>query len=246
MKILIIGNSFGQDASRYLHGVSRFGGEEITVVNLYIGGCSLYRHYRNMLSGQADYAYEINGNSTGLFVSLKQALLLQEWDAVVMQQCSPESGEYEKYQPFLHELCNYVAKYCPRAKRVLHMTWTFAHGCSRFGITPFSEPEEMLPAIENAYERAMQDEAFAFMIPSGRAMAKLYREAGPGIYRDGFHCNYGYTRYMLACLWFMAFTGRDIAGNAWRDFDIPVIDEEMLRSQRIARETLYEAGFCLG
>ena len=52
-KILAISNSFGVDANRYFHGVCRSAGEDIKVVTLYIGGCTLYRHYRNMLSGEA-------------------------------------------------------------------------------------------------------------------------------------------------------------------------------------------------
>ena len=64
IKILILGNSFGQDSVRYLNGISRAGKKEIRVVNLYIGGCSLYRHYRNMLSEEAAYK---SGNRLGYF-----------------------------------------------------------------------------------------------------------------------------------------------------------------------------------
>ena len=58
MNILCIGNSFSQDATRYLHQVS---GEEIFVRNLYIGGCSLERHYNNIVGNIADYDYQKNG-----------------------------------------------------------------------------------------------------------------------------------------------------------------------------------------
>ena len=51
-KILSISNSFGVDATRYLYGVARAAKEDIKIVTLYIGGCSLYRHYRNMLSDE--------------------------------------------------------------------------------------------------------------------------------------------------------------------------------------------------
>ena len=44
MNILAIGNSFSQDATTYLHQVAKADGEDITVINLYIGGCSLYKH----------------------------------------------------------------------------------------------------------------------------------------------------------------------------------------------------------
>ena len=242
-KVLIIGNSFGTDAARYLNGISRAAKSEIKVVNLYIGGCSLYRHYRNMLSEEAAYSYEINGISTGLFVSMKQALLLDEWDFVVLQQCSPQSGEYEKYQPYLSELAAYVRKLCPPAKLVMQMTWTFAHGCKRFNLTPFETPEEMFPAVESAYRLAAEVIDAHFVIPSGKAMQKLYAEIGEETYRDGFHCHMGHTRYMLGCMWFMAFTGKSIEGNSFRDFDTEVSEERVALVQRIAFETMIEAGF---
>ena len=57
IKVLVIGNSFGQDSVRYLYGIARAAGKDVRVVNLYIGGCSLYRHYRNMLSEESVYDY---------------------------------------------------------------------------------------------------------------------------------------------------------------------------------------------
>ena len=71
MKVLYIANSFGQDSTRYLYDVARADGKKWKVVNLYIGGCSLYRHYRNMLSGADAYEFELNGHAkSGIFVSL--------------------------------------------------------------------------------------------------------------------------------------------------------------------------------
>ena len=91
-KILLISNSFGEDAARYFYGIARAAKESVKVVVLYIGGCSLYRHYRNMLSEEKVYDYIIDGIRSGLSVSLKEALLSDEWDYVTLQQCSPLSG----------------------------------------------------------------------------------------------------------------------------------------------------------
>ena len=49
MRILAIGNSFSQDAFKYLHKVAEAAGKEVTTVNLYIGGCTLERHWNNVL-----------------------------------------------------------------------------------------------------------------------------------------------------------------------------------------------------
>ena len=110
-KILYISNSFGEDAARYLYGIARAAGENAKVVVLYIGGCSLYRHYRNMLSEAKAYDYIIDGIRTGLTVSLKETLLSDEWDYVTLQQSSPESGREETYFPYIIELAAYVRKW---------------------------------------------------------------------------------------------------------------------------------------
>ncbi|MGN1128615.1 MAG: DUF4886 domain-containing protein, partial [Candidatus Flemingiibacterium sp.] len=44
LKVLSIGNSFSQDAQRWLHDIAAADGVELLAKNLYIGGCSLERH----------------------------------------------------------------------------------------------------------------------------------------------------------------------------------------------------------
>ena len=72
MKILSIGNSFSQDAQRYLHRLAKHDGVNIKTVNLYIGGCPLRKHYLNILDDKSAYSFEFNGENTGLFVSIRQ------------------------------------------------------------------------------------------------------------------------------------------------------------------------------
>ena len=64
MNILSIGNSFSMDAQRYLHQIAKSGGSLINCYNLYIGGCPLSTHHRNMLSEERAYALEMNQEHT--------------------------------------------------------------------------------------------------------------------------------------------------------------------------------------
>ena len=242
-KILLIANSFGEDAARYLYGIARAAGKKIKVATLYIGGCSLYRHYRNMLSEEKAYTFELNGMSTGLNVSLKEALLCDEWDYVTLQQCSPQSGEYESYLPYLPALSEYVKKLAPAAKQYIHMTWSFAEGSKRFEKTPFVGRAEMISHIREAYINAAACIGAEAIIPSLDAMCKLYDAIGDAAYRDGFHASLGVARYMLGCVWFMVLYGMDVTGNTFRDFDVAVTEEEVLLAQRLAREAVLENGF---
>ena len=239
LKILVIGNSFGTDATRYLYGIARAQGVKMKVVNLYIGGCSLFRHYRNMLSEVKDYAYEINGMSSGLYVSLKEGLLSDEWDCVIMQQCSPKSDDPESYEPYLSKLAEYVRECQPHAKLYLNETWTFARESTRFALTKSETPEEMFPKVKKNYrDAAIRISAYG-LIPSGSAMYAYYREVEPlggTIYRDTFHADLGVGRYLLGCVWFEALTGRSAVGNTFNDFDKVVTAEERERAERIAHE----------
>ena len=236
-KILFISNSFGEDATRYLYGIARAAKEDVKVVTLYIGGCSLYRHYRNMLSEEKAYDFLLNGVRSGLSVSLKQALLSDEWDFVTLQQCSPKSGEEESYFPYITELAAYVRKMAPAAKLYVHETWSFAEGCARFDLTPFKARGEMIPAIKKAYKNAEKAIKADGIIPSLDAMNELYSEIGDKAYRDGFHCSLGVGRYMLGCLCYITFFGKDIIGNIYSDFDEEVSEDEVLLAQQIAKET---------
>lgn len=246
MKVLVIGNSFGSDSVRYLYGIARAAGKDLRVVNLYIPGCSLYRHYRNMLSEEAAYEFEINGfRNTGITVSLKQALLMDEWDYVFTQQASPYSWDYDTFQPYLGELAAYVRRLCPPAKFCLQMTWAYDAAHARYQTMRVHTPQEMFDGIVDAYTKAAESVGAHFLLPTGRAMYSLYNEIGSATYRDKYHANNGITRYMIACMWFMALTGVDIADNTYADFDVEVSAEEVALAKSIARQTMLDNGFTI-
>lgn len=237
-KILFVSNSFGVDATRYLYGVCRGAGKKVKVVTLYIGGCSLYRHYRNMLSEEKAYDYYINGMASGLKVSLKEALLSDEWDAVCTQQCSPDSGDPESYFPYLPALAEYFRRHAPKAKLYLQRTWSFAEGCPRFEKTAFTTREEMIPAIRECYGKAAEAVQADGVIPGLEAMNLLYGAVGDAAYRDGFHASLGLGRYTLACLWFRYFFRTDPACSTFGDFDVEMTEEEILLARQISGEAL--------
>ena len=117
MNVLSIGNSFSCDAQRYLHGIAAADGYALNCFNLYIGGCPLATHFRNLHTDQPAYTLEMNGVNTGFRVSIKEALLNREWDVVTLQQASHDSCNYETYQPYLSVLADAVRTYADFAKK---------------------------------------------------------------------------------------------------------------------------------
>ena len=233
IKVLAIGNSFSQDATRYLKQIADCAGEPMTVVNLYIGGCSLATHYKNMNNDDKRYSLEFNGEATGFYVSIREALQSREWDYVTMQQASPFSFNYATYQPYLNALSEYVCFHAPHAIQVMHQTWAYEDGSKILTEdVKYETSEQMFADVREAYACAA-DEIGAAIIPSGEAM-QLAVEQGYKMHRDTFHASLGIGRYLLGATWFETLTGKSILGNSFDRLDIAVDKNELEKMQEIA------------
>lgn len=226
MKILSIGNSFSQDAQRYLHRLAKEDGTFIKCVNLYIGGCSLQTHYLNMLENKKAYSFEFNGQSTGIQVSITEALASDSWDYITLQQVSSLSFKIETFSPYIEELAALARKYCPKAKILIHETWAYETGSEKIRRVGFETDTEMLAAIKPSYKKAAELINADGIIPSGEALLKA-RELGiANIHRDSSHVSYGIGRYILALTWYKFLTGNEISNNDFSDFDEDVSEKE--------------------
>lgn len=227
MNILMIGNSYTVDASRYLHRIARADGVTLTTVCLYIGGCPLERHFRNMHTESDAYELYINGEASGFFVSLKKALLNRSWDVITFQQASHFSFNYATYQPYLDELMAYAKKLCPKAKHVIHQTWSDAadsHRLTQFG---YADTKAMFADVEKAYAAAAENTGADMVVRSGKLILSLYEKGLSPVWRDIGHVSYGIGRYALGLLWYRMLTGNDITDNPFADLDEPVTEEQI-------------------
>ena len=222
MNILSIGNSFSQDAQRYLHRIARADKVELNTFNLYIGGCPLSLHYQNILSEERRYTLEMNGSSTGFYVSLKEALLNRDWDIVTIQQVSAQSPYYDTYQPYLDNVMKYVMEKVPSAEFLLQETWAYESDSMHSGFCTYHQnQQEMYEKLSEAYKAVAKD-CGVRLIPCGdviQALRKkspfLYGHGGMSICRDGFHVNVIYGRYLLAAVWYKTLTGNSICNNTY-------------------------------
>lgn len=241
MNILAIGNSFSQDATRYLHALARADGVELTVVNLYIGGCSLERHYRNIMTDADEYELEYNGQYTKVKVSIRQALTSRKWDVITLQQCSPKCGVWGSYSPYLQKLSDYVRFYAPDAEQVIHQTWAYEQDSARLNdLVGYSDREFMYRDLKNAYCKAAQAIGGVRILPCGEAFIRLARR-GLVHHRDTFHASRGLGRYTLALVWYEMLTGHPAIGNALREFDEEMTEDGIRAAQECAHEAVVAA-----
>lgn len=217
MNILAIGNSFSQDATRYLKQIGDSALTDLYVVNLYIGGCPLERHADNARADRAAYAYERGGVPSNRTVSIREALEERPWDVVTVQQASHDSGMPETYEPYGTELLDYVRRYAPQAKIYFHMTWAYETDSTHDAFPRYHRDQQEM------YRRICQAaEAFTAahdlpVIPAGKVIQALrqtpefdYAHGGMSLNRDGFHMSWDYGRYAVAATWFETLTGGDI------------------------------------
>ena len=228
MKILSIGNSFSQDAQRYLHDIAAADGVKLTTFNLYIGGCSLSTHYRNMLTEERAYGLQMNGVITGFNVSLQEALLNRDWDVVTVQQVSSKSTCYETYQPYLNELVDYVRVCVPKAKILVHQTWAYEQDSQRLNVElGYADQKDMFRDLEEAYRQAAEEIGADGIIPAGEVFQELIANGISRLHRDTYHASLGLGRYALGLIWYATLFNRDVKDNTFATFDEEVTEEEM-------------------
>lgn len=223
IKLLAIGNSFSDDAiEHYLYGLAKANGDSIIIGNMYIGGCSLERHYKNALNNTNDYSYRKITNGEKIVTSdfrLIDAIIDEEWDFISFQQVSSLSGIFESYFPYLDDLLEYVKKHSTNndVQFVLHATWAYAQASTHPGFANYNNYQaEMYNAIIDASSRAADKAGIKIIIPAGTAIQNGRTSSlGDTFCRDGFHLELTYGRYTASCAWYEKLFGNSVVGNSY-------------------------------
>ena len=233
MKILSIGNSFSQDAQKWLHKISAQNGLELEAVNLFIGGCSLEQHWNNVEENKADYDLEYNGEGACQKISIGEALKMEKWDVITLQQASYHSGKPQAYIPYLQKLFEFVKALQPNAKIYFHQTWAYEIDSDHGSFFEYNHnQQEMYRRIKDASEMA----ARLINIPllkTGTVIQAMrenmpefdYKNGGLSLCRDGFHLSLDYGRFAAGVVWFYTLTGEKPTVKAFEDFDAVLLNK---------------------
>ncbi len=169
IQLLTIGNSFAENATRYLGQIAEAAGCELIYAGANLPGGPLSIHWEGVV------AHENNSQDGQLYNnhSLKELLRSKKWDVVTLQQFSWISHEVDTYRPYAKNLFDFVQKHAPSAKILLHQTWAYrADDIER--ITPDYSQEAMHTEIRNAYH-TIAKELEVDIIPVGNAFARARR-----------------------------------------------------------------------
>ena len=219
IKILAIGNSYSVDSTRYLYGILENAGiENIRIVNMYIAGCPIDKHWENI---QGDLsAYDLYESSTVSKTmvrdntakrSISYAVALDDWDIVTLQQRSNFAGLPSQYGN-LQNVIDYVKENEPNADIYWHMTWAYsptrAENYPEFGRTQIGQYNAIVDTVESLI---LTNPDIVGVIPTGTAIQNLRTSLlGDDLTRDNTHLSSGTGRYTAAMIWAKALTGCDL------------------------------------
>ncbi len=222
MKILSIGNSFSEDAHRYLYNFASAAGETIETHNLYIGGCPLSAHWANFLSDEKVYAHMRNGVYIDEMVSIASLLQSEAWDIITLQQVSHNAGKSETFEPYLENLVLSIRAMCPNAQLYFQETWEYEYCSSHDGFAFYNNSCETMFTQVKRTCRAAAEQFSLGLIPSGEVIHEAKKlpafdseHGGQSLYRDAFHMHLVYGRYLLACVWYKALFKKSPIGNPY-------------------------------
>ena len=169
VKLFTIGNSFSQNATRYLADVTKAGGNVLIQKGAVIGGSSMEVHCGKIDANEKDPT-SAAGHYTG-GKGLKELLASDKWDFITIQQASIKSHDLQTYQPFATKLRDYVKKHAPGAELLVHQTWAYRVDDPRFSPNASAEPrtqKAMYDGLTNAYTTIAKELGIR-RIPTGDA-----------------------------------------------------------------------------
>lgn len=243
IKVLAIGNSFSQDAiEQYLYELARAQGDSLVIGNAYIGGCSIDRHYNNLLKDSALYDYRkiVDGiRSEKRKVTLKSIIRDEQWDVISLQQASQLSGVSTSFNN-LQRLKNLVQSYTTNlhVEFVWHMTWAYAQDFQSKRFEPYNyNQRQMYSAIVSTMLGVLPTIGNPRIIPSGTTIQLVRHRLGDILCRDGMHLSYTLGRYTAACTWCEFLTGKIVDGNPY--YPDSITEEEAQICQEEAHEAVF-------
>lgn len=183
IRILTIGNSFADNATRFMPRLLDGAPEAYLVIGkANLGGCSLEKHWNlveqcAMLPDVKPYRLRYVGSDAEPKAStLREALGAREWDYVTLQQVSNDSWRAETYQPYFDNLLALVREHAPSARPLVHQTWAYRVDAPFFtenGIDQATMHERLVAAYD---EIASRHELR--IIPSGDAFRRARARLG--------------------------------------------------------------------
>lgn len=244
IKILSVGNSFSVDAMQnHLYQMFEAAGcTDIRLGILYIGGCSIDKHYDCIRLDTEEYEYYENVNGAWQKTpnyKASDAFKLTDWDIVTLQQVSSDSGRGISYGN-LGALVDLIRPQIGDAKMYWHMTWAYQQDSKHpdFGNYNKDQMRMYKGIIRATTEKIVGNEDFVGIIPSGTSIQNLRTSSlGDTLTADGYHLLDSFGDYTASLTWFCYLTGADAETMTYRPNSVARNFDEIAESVNNAMKT---------
>lgn len=204
MKILSVGNSFAKDTMYYAADIAKSAGIcDFKFAFLYIGGCSINRHYRNAVENIAGYVYHVNegdGWQTTEQYSIEDALRDEHWDIISIQHGTGDKSRYtspESYNKLL-PLIQYIKSHLSYdVKIAFNMAWVADSESTHHEIVSYGGDQQLMyeKLTELTRSRIASLPEVDIVLPTGTTIQNMRAYIPRKLTRDGFHLSFNLGRY---------------------------------------------------
>ena len=222
IKILSIGNSFSEDTMAHTAEILKdIGICDFKLGNLYIGGCSINRHYKNITNDIADYIYYTNtgdGWNKKEKVGIAEAIRDAEWDIISIQHGTGDKSRYtseESYQN-LAPLIDFVKSLAKDGVKIaFNMAWVAEPDSTHHEIVSYGGDQALMYKNLTALTENVVAPLVDIVSPVGTAVQNARMGIEKKLTRDDFHLSFDLGRYIGGLTFLKALCGCDIDGAAW-------------------------------
>ena len=220
LKVLMIGNSFSICNLKEMPPIAKSMGLKLDLASLYIGGCSFKRHWSNVVASTNaafkpyHFGRVVDGekDDSVAAANIPDALTMEKWDVVTVQQASHDSWSPATFQPEGDQLVAKIRELAPQAKIVVQETWSYPPWDRRLGKYDFDQVE-MYARLKAAYAAFAKKHGLE-VIPVGTA-AEFVDDRNQLFTRPDFHFN-GQGAYLQGLVWTAKLFGVDVRRCEYR------------------------------
>ena len=207
MNVLFVGNSFAKDTMFFVAECARSAGVcDFKFAFLYIGGCSINRHYCNAVENIAGYVYHVNegeGWQTSEQCSLEDALHDGHWDIIAIQHGTGDKSRYtspESYSNLLPLIQHIKSRISYDAKIAFNMAWVADPESTHHEIVSYGGDQQLMyeKLTELTRSRIASLPEMDIVLPTGTTIQNMRAYIPRKLTRDGFHLSYDLGRYAAA------------------------------------------------
>lgn len=188
--------------------------------NMYIGGCSINRHYNNIVNDTAGYVYSADtgdGWKKTADVSIATAINDENWDVISIQHGTGDKSRYtspESYQN-LAKLIDCVKALNGSAEIAFNMAWVAEPESTHHEISSYGGNQALMYQKLTELTKELVAPLVDVVVPTGVAVQNARPLLSKKLTRDDFHLSYDLGRYIAGLTFLKVLCDIDLSAVTW-------------------------------